>query len=51
MDHLQVFLFCPSPLFTLDGFYRYHQEKKACLNTCPNVIVRFIRLLEEADFT
>ena len=43
MDHVQAFLLCPSPLFTLDGFYRYHQEKKTYLNTCPNVIVAFTK--------
>ena len=35
MDHVQAFLLCPSPLFTLDGFYRYHQEKKNIFKPLP----------------
>ena len=40
MDHVQAFLLCPSPLFTLDGFYRYHQEKKNLFKHLPRCYCR-----------
>lgn len=40
MDHVQAFLLCPSPLFTLDGFYRYHQEKKNMFKHLPKCYCR-----------
>ena len=40
MDHVQAFLLCPSSLFTLDGFYRYHQEKTNIFKHLPKCYCR-----------